>query len=144
VVDFVDVLELGQDLNVIDHTNFTRTFVNGDSFTYTSILADQEEEELPRVLQLNIVGINSQNQPVVNFYAIVFTNDCSAYPVISPGNSAGWTLFVSCPWVFYRTLTFNFSLLTALCFILDLSFSSAKQLVPGCSYNICTNFGPNG
>ena len=99
-MDFVNILELGQDFTVIDQNNFTGTFVNGDSFAYASIIDGQDEDvnvaKIPRVLQLNIVGINAQNQPVVNFYAIEFTNNCFAYPVITPGDSAGWTSFVSC------------------------------------------------
>jgi hypothetical protein len=99
-VDFVDVLELGNEFEVIVQNNFTSNFIDGDSFNYTSIVASQAEvvdaDKIPRVIQLNLYGLNAQNQKIVNFFAIAFTNNCFAYPVLMPGNSAGWTQFVSC------------------------------------------------
>lgn len=138
MVDFVNILELGQDFTVLDQTNFTTIFLNGDSFTYTSIVADQakaaDASQIPSVLQLNIFGVNAQNQPVVNLYAIKFTNDCFAYPVIMPGNSAGWTSFVSGN-EFDRTDTFStFTADSSCCFLLDFSFSSAEERMSCCPF----------
>jgi hypothetical protein len=95
-VGYVDVLELGQAFDVLSQVNITGTFVDGDSFTYTSIVAMNETiEEYPKVVQLNIFAFNSEGQPIVNFYAIAFTNLCNEYPVLLEGDSAGWTEFVS-------------------------------------------------
>jgi hypothetical protein len=108
-VESVSVLELGQDFTVVAQSNFTQIFMDGDSLTYTSIVVDQAEpvdvNNIPKVLQVNIFGFNAQNQPIVNWYAIGFSNNCVSYPVLEPGNNAGWTSFVSFD-VFYRTLTF--------------------------------------
>ena len=89
----VDILELNSNFEVIAQTNFSGAFIDGDSVTYSSVV---NAGKIPTLLQLNIVGANSQNEPIVNFYAIAFTNNCLVYPVIEVGNSAGWTSFVSC------------------------------------------------
>jgi hypothetical protein len=97
-VSLVAVLELGQDFTVLAQQNVTGVFGDGDSFMYNSIVADQvagADVEIPRVIQLNIFGMNAENQPIVNFFAIAFSNDCTVYPVLDEGNTAGWTRFVS-------------------------------------------------
>jgi hypothetical protein len=95
-VGFVDIVELGQAFNVLSQENITGTFFDGDSFSYTSIVALNDTlEELPKVLQLNIFGFNADGEPIVNFYALAFTNICTVYPILFEGDSAGWTEFVS-------------------------------------------------
>jgi hypothetical protein len=92
----VDILELAQDFTVLAQENVTGGFEDGNSFSYTSIIGDTGNAiEVPRVLQLNIFAVNAENQPIVNFFAISFTNDCGFYPVLSEGNSAGWIELVS-------------------------------------------------
>ena len=95
-VDYVDILELGQDFTVVVQENVTGGFLNGESFSYTSVIARDNggEVEIPRVLQLNIFGINALDQPIVNFFAIAYSNNCLTFPVLEEGNSAGWTRFV--------------------------------------------------
>jgi hypothetical protein len=97
-VSLVSVLELGQDFRVLAQENVTKVFRDGDSFMYKSIVADQvagADVETPRVIQLNFFALNAENQPIVNFFAIAFSNDCSVYPVFEEGDTAGWTRFVS-------------------------------------------------
>lgn len=95
-VGYVDVLELGQEFNVLSQANITGTFADGDSFTYESIVAMNDTlTEIPKVIQLNIFAFNSDGEPIVNFFAIAFTNLCNEYPVLIQGDSAGWTEFVS-------------------------------------------------
>jgi hypothetical protein len=95
-VGYVDVLELGQAFDVLSQVNITGTFSDGDSFTYTSIVERNETlTEFPKVIQLNIFAFNEDGQPIVNFFAIAFTNNCFEFPVLLEGDSAGWTIFVS-------------------------------------------------
>jgi hypothetical protein len=123
-VGSVSVIELGQDFSVLIQTSFNRTFLTGDSFIYTSIVADQDEDieanKIPKAIQLNISALNAEEQTIFNFFAIAFTNDC-AYPAIDPGNSAGWTSFVSCD-MLYRRLTLQLPMLTALLLYFRLLF----------------------
>ena len=51
--------------------------------------------DVPRSLQLNIVGVNQLNQTIINVVIITFTNNCGAYPVLSNGQVDGWVIFVS-------------------------------------------------
>ena len=98
-VDSINVLELGQNLRVVAQTNIEQSFNDGDTFTYTSIIADpdsiQEVQEVPRALQINIVGNNEAGDRIINVFIVTFTNQCDAYPVFEEGQSAGWVKFVS-------------------------------------------------
>ena len=101
-VGYVDVLELGQAFDVLSQENITGTFMDGDTFSYTSIVSRNDTlSELPKVIQLNIFAFNSEGQPIVNFFAIAFTNNCFEFPVLIEGDSAGWTKFVSAILLFF-------------------------------------------
>ena len=90
----VDVLELASNFSVINQQNRTGPFVNGDSFTFGSVV---QEAAVTKTLQLNIYGSNTLGQPIVNYFAISFTNDCDVYPVFGDDDFAGWVMFVSAP-----------------------------------------------
>lgn len=95
-VEYIDVLELGQQFEVLSQKNITGVFEDGDSFDYTSITgAESYDGEIPRVVQLNIFGLNGFGERVVNFYAISFSNLCDAYPTLEEGGSSGWTKFAA-------------------------------------------------
>ena len=102
-VENIDILETGQSLRVLAKTNIKGELIDGDSFTYTSITADPNSittaEEIPQALQLNMVGINSEGEKIINVFIITFTNGCNSYPVFQEGQSAGWTQFVSSNYV---------------------------------------------
>ena len=96
-VQSIDILELGQGLRVLVQENIIGNFSNGDSFVYTSLAAAPIEtngpDEVPRAIQINIVGMNILNEALINVYIITFTNDCGAFPLFMEGQSAGWTYF---------------------------------------------------
>lgn len=98
-VESVDILELGQSLRVIAQTDIDTTLGDGETFTYESIFANPEavesEEDIIRALQLNMVGVNSDGDRIVNVLIVSFTNGCGKYPVFNVGASAGWLRFVS-------------------------------------------------
>jgi hypothetical protein len=98
-VQNIDILELGQDLRVLVQETLEGNFVNGDSFQYESITNLPGEitspMDIPRAIQLNIVGVNVNDEPILNVFIITFTNDCDTYPVLFDGQSIGWTFFVS-------------------------------------------------
>lgn len=98
-VQSIDILELGQDLEIVVQENIAGSFGDGDTFSYTSYAAEPGEiinpNDIPRAIQLNIVGINQFDQTIINVYLITFSNNCGAYPVLFEGQYAGWTRFVS-------------------------------------------------
>ena len=73
--------------------------LDGNTFSYISYAAIPgmivDPEDLPRGIQVNIVGLNKDGEEIINVYQIPFTNACGAYPVLSEGQSIGWTRFVS-------------------------------------------------
>jgi hypothetical protein len=98
-VSSIDVYELNQDMKISVRQNIAGSYGDGETFQYTSIAALPDEmvnpEDLPRAIQLNIIGVNQFDEPLINIYLIVFTNNCGRYPVLFEGQSAGWTRFVS-------------------------------------------------
>merc|ERR1712238_631342 len=51
--------------------------------------------EVVKVLQLNIFAFNAAGQPIVNFFALAFSNNCDEFPSLIQGESAGWTQFTT-------------------------------------------------
>jgi hypothetical protein len=90
------MIELAQNSTTINQGNVSGSFDEGDSFMFESIVHGSSEAiDAPKILQVNIFATNILGQPIINFFAIRFTNDCGIYPVIDEGNSAGWVYFVS-------------------------------------------------
>lgn len=96
-VQSIDILELGQGLRVLVQESILGNYSDGDSFAYTSLSATPHEitapDEVPRAIQINIVGMNQFDEALINVYIITFTNDCGAFPLLLEGQSAGWTHF---------------------------------------------------
>jgi hypothetical protein len=98
-VQSIDILELNQNTEISVQENIAGSFGDGDSFTYVSIAAFPGQitnpVDIPRAIQLNIIGVNRLDEPIISVYIITFTNDCGSYPALVNGQSAGWTVFVS-------------------------------------------------
>lgn len=99
LVGQVSIFELDQNLDVIAQTVNTGNFISGDTFQYTSIIATEPDmlnpDSLPRGIQVVFIGVNEENQAVVNTYAILYNNDCGVFPLLTEGQMAGWSVFVS-------------------------------------------------
>ena len=99
LVQTIDILELNQNLQITVQENIGGNFRDGDTFRYTSLAAHDDEivdpKDIPRAIQLNMIGVNQFDEPIINVYLITFSNNCEAYPVLSEGEYIGWTHFVS-------------------------------------------------
>lgn len=89
----VAYLEFGPDFEVIAQAESLGTFEDGDIVSYTSISA-LVGEKLPTGIQISAQGPNADGVTVVSKFTVAFTNSCDAYPVIVPGDNAGWLEFV--------------------------------------------------
>jgi len=98
-VSEVQVLELGQTLQVVGSSVFGGTFFDGDEISYTSITVTEpgtiNAATIPRGFQVFITGINSDEDPLVNQWAITYNNDCGIFPLLEIGDLIGWSNFVS-------------------------------------------------
>jgi hypothetical protein len=98
-VQSIDILELNRNLQIMSQENIAGNFGDGDTFQYISYAALPGEivvpDDLPRAIQINIIGVNQFEEPIINVYLITFTNSCGSYPILFEGQSAGWTRFVS-------------------------------------------------
>jgi hypothetical protein len=69
-VQSIDILELGQDLSVLVQESIEGNFGDGDTFQYVSIAANPNNitgnVDIPRALQLNILGVNANEEPIIN------------------------------------------------------------------------------
>lgn len=98
-VSTVQIFELDQNLQVFSQTVRTGDFVSGSNFTYTSIISTISDltnvQSLPRGLQLVITGLNNKEESTVQTYIITYTNNCGLFPILTEGQTQGWTIFVS-------------------------------------------------
>jgi hypothetical protein len=99
-VSEIQVLELDEFQDPIGQSVYTDgPYFDGDFVTYTSIVRTQPDiitpTTLPRGLQVSIVGNNARNQPIVNTWAILYSNDCGIFPLLTVGQVIGWSIFVS-------------------------------------------------
>jgi hypothetical protein len=97
VVTEIKILELNQALDIIATTPYEGEYFDGDVFQYTSVIATENitrPEDVPRALQMTITGRNAIEQDLVNFWLIIFDNNCGIYPVVLDGENIGWTIFV--------------------------------------------------
>ena len=101
-VQSIDILEFDQNFQKYVKETINGNYKDGDTFQYTSVVADDSKDafqdgqkNIPQGIELNIIGVNQFGQSISNVYHITFSNDCNAYPVLSQGEHAGWTRFVS-------------------------------------------------
>jgi hypothetical protein len=101
-VSEITVIELAQDVGVLVREEIFQDgvlFQDGDTFTYSSIVDTPSEvsspNDVPRVLQLNIVGQNQAGEDIINVFVITYTNTCTDFPVFTVGQSIGWVTLVS-------------------------------------------------
>jgi hypothetical protein len=98
VVTSVQILELGPppDLAILFDTTIPLNLADGGKFNYTSVAATPQKitpETLPAGLQLSINGRNRNEEDVLNYWLIVYDNDCGIWPLITEGQKIGWTVF---------------------------------------------------
>lgn len=90
----IQILEILNNSTLIQNIDSNGSYFDGDSFTFSSIVQRYSGVgDVPRVLQFNIYAQNTEGQPIINILAIEFTNDCTVYPVLEEGSSAGWLSF---------------------------------------------------
>jgi len=93
----IQFLEVDCNFNVINQdSSYVRgiDFVDGDTFSYTSV----SSENIPGVVSggLNMVlrGVNAAGEPVRNVFTITYTNNCGIQ-TFEEGDAIGWVVFVS-------------------------------------------------
>lgn len=71
-VQSIDILELNQNLQIMSQENIAANFGDGDTFMYTSYAALPGEivnpSDIPRAIQINILGVNQLEEPIINVY----------------------------------------------------------------------------
>jgi hypothetical protein len=98
VVTSVQILELGPPpaLTVLFDTTIPLELANGGKFNYTSVAATPQKitpETLPSGLQMSIIGRNQNEEEVLNYWLIIYDNDCGIWPLLTVGQTIGWTVF---------------------------------------------------
>ena len=95
-VQFIEIIEFDQYNSILKEEMIEGDFKDGDTFSFISNAG--RGVNIPKRIQFSILGKNKDGQGLINIYIITFTNSCEAFPVLSDGQSVGWTRFVS---IFY-------------------------------------------
>ena len=96
-VQKIEIFEFDQNLYILVSEAIGGDFKDGDTFSFISGVSTIQEK-FPIAIQLNIYGRNKDGEGLIQIYQITFANGCGAFPVLSDGQSVGWTRFVS---IFY-------------------------------------------
>jgi hypothetical protein len=99
-INSITILEVDQQAEVIGQSILTDlSLTSGNTFNYTSVLStlseQPSEETIPTGIQVFLRGRNAEDQLLVNFFAVVYDNNCSVTAEVSAGQQIGWTVFVS-------------------------------------------------
>lgn len=98
VIESISVLELDQSNSVLVEERIDGNLLNGETFTYTSILNNPAfiptSEQIPKAIQMNLNGRNVEGVILLNVFIITYSNECGFVPVIKDEHSAGWVIFV--------------------------------------------------
>ena len=96
VVTTIDIVELAQNLQTpVGQMRMTGNFVTGDSVTYTSfssVPGDLTAQNVPKALQLTVLGSNANRENLVMSALVAFSNSCedNGYPILLEGATTGW------------------------------------------------------
>jgi hypothetical protein len=94
-VSDIKILELGPDFTAIGEAEQTGAFHDGDGFDYSSVLTGPDYVDIrPAALQITATGRNSDDQPIILHWAVLYSNSCDALPFVL-NDSVGWTIYVS-------------------------------------------------
>ena len=97
-VQSIQIVELDQNLKGVAQLVQNGEFADGATINYTSIIATQTDAlnatSLPRGLQVLMSGENAAGQSLINTFIIIYTNNCSIYPVLEDNEVNGWAVFV--------------------------------------------------
>ena len=99
LINEIQFLETDQEGNIVRQVLLADGYVNGDVVEYTSFVMGESSEidavSLPSGFSVFITAQNAAGEPILQTWAIQFSNDCSVYPVLTVGERIGWTVFVS-------------------------------------------------
>ena len=97
-VSSITVSELDINLLPVKTTINASTYLSGDTFLYEAFSVSDTDSvrngTIPTGLQVSLTGLNADNQEIINNVVILFTNDCSIYPVLDTDSTIGWTSLV--------------------------------------------------
>jgi len=95
----VKIAELDQNGAIQTETTIPGPFFQGDSFNYTSVIADPASINstlyVPKGFQISLTGLNADEEEIENFWIVRYSNDCGFFPLLVVGDYIGWTIFVS-------------------------------------------------
>lgn len=97
-VETTDFVEFDQALGRLAESSIFDQLRDGDTITYTATTTDPGAVTMPSVpkaLKITMLAQNSVGQPLLMTWMITFTNNCNQFPVLSVGDTIGWTRFVS-------------------------------------------------
>jgi hypothetical protein len=98
-VTAIQILELNQTMDVVNQRLLEGDYLNGGTFRYVSFVVSDsfnssDTGSYPKGLQMVLKGFNAAGQEMSNFWLVLFSNECTVYPVLEQGQRNGWAIFV--------------------------------------------------
>jgi hypothetical protein len=93
----IQILELDQFQKILRTDMITTVKDNGATIEYQSYIASSQTNQVDRVPGSLEIAIMARDTTVTSIYqqlVIQFSNDCTVYPVLSPGQQIGWLKMV--------------------------------------------------
>lgn len=83
------ITEFSRGFSFLNNLQLRGPFLDGYTFTYTSITSDPNLtlESLPGILGIRIIGVNDEGQQFDTTWSVTFTNDCNSFPVFGDGGT---------------------------------------------------------
>ena len=96
VATVFQTLELDRNGLVLSSSEKPGNFSNGATFSYTSASATRASlvKDIPGAIVVVVYGNNAEGSQLELTWVTKYSNNCSAYPVFSAGESAGWFVVV--------------------------------------------------
>ncbi|GKY92914.1 hypothetical protein MPSEU_000260400 [Mayamaea pseudoterrestris] len=94
----VTFLELDQNLQLLTSSTVTNDLKNGDTVEFASFTVNPDQATLtkvPSTIEVGIMAQDADGNSILTNWVVSFSNACDAYPVISVGDTIGWTEFAN-------------------------------------------------
>jgi hypothetical protein len=99
-ISAVDIIELNQQLRPINSAFYKDGYINNETIRFVSIAGQPSQagnmtvDNVPKALQLSIVGQNRNEEDITNVWIILFDNKCGYFNPLTTGQQIGWTKLV--------------------------------------------------
>lgn len=97
-VSSIDIIELDAELAFLTQSSRFGDYGDGESIMYTAVSNEPSminATVYPKALQLSVIGNNAEGETLFFAGLLLFSTECTLFPVVEKGSTIGWIKFVS-------------------------------------------------